>query len=120
MKPHHLASAVSAQISFAAMMLIVVCLNVRGQTWTQYDQGTPPQHAAGVSPVGSYLSSDLGTVNLSNGSLNLALPMGSAGGRGFTIPIALNYSSKVWSIAYDSVYWPPPHDVEPNGSTCVE
>jgi len=112
MKPHHLASATSSQVSFAVLLLIVVCLSARGQSWTQYDQGTPPQHAAGVSPVGSYLSSDLGTVNLSNGSLNLALPLGTAGGRGFTIPIALNYSSKIWSIAYDSAYWPPPHDMD--------
>src|SRR5882672_8802946 len=112
MKPHRLSTAVISQISLAAILVIATGLSVQAQTWTQYDQGTPPQHAAGVSPVGSYLSTDLGTVNLSNGSLNLSLPMGSAGGRGFTIPIALNYSSKVWSVAHESVLWPWPHDMD--------
>jgi hypothetical protein len=73
-----------------------------GQTSNQYDKGTPPQHAAGVSPLGSYTSSDLGTVNLSNGALNIRLPLGSVGGRGFSLPLTLNYSSKVWSASRDS------------------
>jgi hypothetical protein len=103
MRAHHL--SISLKSLLATACLIICCLNLQAQTWTQYDQGTPPQHAAGVSPVGSYLSSDLGTVNLSNGSLNLSLPMGTAGGRGFNIPITLSYSSKVWSVAHDSVYW---------------
>ena len=112
MKPHRLSRAVISQFCFAAILFIAPFLNVQAQTWTQYDQGTPPQHAAGVSPLGSYLSTDLGTVNLSNGSLNLSLPMGTAGGRGFSIPISLNYSSKVWSVAHDTAYWPPPHDMD--------
>ena len=93
-----------------ALRGIIPCLvllgswsTVRGQLWTQYDQGTPPQHAIGVSPVGSYVSTEIGTVNLSNGALNIHLPLGSVGGRGFSIPISLNYSSKVWSVAKDTV-----------------
>ena len=72
------------------------------QRVSQYDRGTPPQHVAGVSPVGSYISSDLGTINLANGALNFKLPLGQAGGRGFWLPISLNYSSKVWSLSGDT------------------
>src|SRR5437899_3177892 len=67
----------------------------------QYDRGTPPQHAAGVSPLGSYASADLGTVNLSNGALNLKFPIGSVGGRGVWLPLTLNWSSKIWSGSTD-------------------
>src|SRR5205814_8496201 len=44
----------------------------------------------------------MGTVNLSNGALNINLPLGTVGGRGFSIPIPLNYSSKIWSVAKDT------------------
>jgi len=80
---------------------IVCSFSVLGQQ-TQYDRGTPPQHAAGVSPLGSYTSADVGTVNLSNGALNLKFPMGSVGGRGFWLPLTLNYSSKIWSGSQDT------------------
>lgn len=77
----------------------------RGQeTAGQYDRGTPPQHAAGVNPFGSYASADLGTVNLSNGSLNFKIPLGQVGGRGFLLPLSLNYSSKVWSASTGTEY----------------
>src|SRR5689334_15508523 len=73
-----------------------------GQAQTQYDKGTPPQLAAGVTSVGSYTSTELGTVNLSNGGLNLNIPLGTVGGRGnVTIPLTLSYSSKVWSASTD-------------------
>ncbi len=68
---------------------------------SQYDRSTPPQHAAGVSPLGSYTSADVGTVNLSNGALNLKFPLGSVGGRGFSLPLTLNWSSKIWSGSTD-------------------
>jgi RHS repeat-associated protein len=69
---------------------------------TQYDKGTPPQLAAGVSSAGSYMSTELGTVNLTNGGLNLNIPLGTVGGRGnVAIPLTLNYSSKVWSASTD-------------------
>jgi RHS repeat-associated protein len=79
--------------------LLISCFSALAQDnqQSQYDRGTPPQHAAGVSAIGSYLSADIGTVNLSNGSLNFALPLGSVGGRGFWLPLTLNYSSKLWS-----------------------
>lgn len=80
------------------------------QTGTQYDRGTAPQHAAGVSSLGSYISADLGTINLSNGALNFKLPLGNVGGRGFWVPLTLNYSSKVWSAGSGSDTKP---DVEP-------
>src|SRR6267142_4231994 len=96
------------QFALATALLVALCISVQAQSWTQYDQGTPPQHSAGVSQLGSYISTDLGTVNVSNGSLNLSLPMGVAGGRGFSLPIALNYSSKVWSLGHDTVIHPAP------------
>jgi hypothetical protein len=34
------------------------------------------------------------------------LPLGTAGGRGFNIPITLNYSGKVWSTAHDTTVHP--------------
>ena len=89
-------------VSFGWIVLVSATMFAQGTS--QYDRGTPPQHAAGVSSFGSYTSADLGTVNLSNGSLNLAIPLGTAGGRGFAIPITLNYSSKVWSVSKDTDY----------------
>ena len=73
-----------------------------GQEQSQYDKGTPPQHAAGVSSLGSYSSTEIGSVNLSNGALNLKIPLATVGGRGFSIPLTLNYSSKVWSASIDT------------------
>src|SRR5262245_51800286 len=67
----------------AALQSIVLCVvysAVAHAQQTQYDKGTPPQHAAGVSPLGSYTSADIGTVNLSNGALNLKFPLGNVGG----------------------------------------
>src|SRR5918996_5988738 len=86
--------------SLVTMLIGVPC--ALSQESSQYDKGTPPQHAAGVSPLGSYTSSDLGTINLSNGALNMKLPLASVGGRGFSLPLTLNYSSKVWSASRDS------------------
>jgi len=99
---------IGSQLLIVVALIIAFCLTTQAQSWTQYDQGTPPQHAAGVSPLGSYISNDLGTVNLSNGALNLSLPMGNVGGRGFSLPIALNYSSKVWSLGHETVFHPGP------------
>ncbi len=79
-----------------------IWMTVQGQNWSQYDQGTPPQHAIGVAPLGNYISTDVGTINLSNGALNIALPLATVGGRGSSLPISLNYSSKVWSVAKDN------------------
>ncbi len=99
---------VSRQIRIASVLRILVIVLVISATIyaqddrSQYDQGTPPQHAAGVSALGSYISSDLGTVNLSNGSLSFKLPLGSVGGRGFWLPLSLNYSNKVWSASMSS------------------
>lgn len=89
----------TARLLTAFVALLISCFTALAQDnqQSQYDRGTPPQHAAGVSAIGSYLSADIGTVNLSNGSLNFALPLGSVGGRGFWLPLTLNYSSKIWS-----------------------
>ena len=99
----------SASRIFAMLtVLFVSALNTLGQDQSQYDRGTPPQHAAGVSQIGSYTSADLGTINLSNGSLNFKLPLGNVGGRGFALPLTLNYSSKLWSGHRGQVFNPEP------------
>ncbi|HYR76178.1 MAG TPA: RHS repeat-associated core domain-containing protein [Pyrinomonadaceae bacterium] len=90
------------RIGSLLLILLASALLAIAQDRGQYDHGTPPQHAAGVSPLGSYTSSDLGTINLTNGALNIKLPLGSVGGRGFSLPLTLNYSSKVWSASRDS------------------
>lgn len=87
-------------VSLMTMLIVVPC--ALAQSSSQFDKGTPPQHAAGVSSLGSYTSSDLGTINLSNGALNMKLPLASIGGRGFSLPLTLNYSSKVWSASRES------------------
>ena len=51
-------------------------ITVLGQAQSQYDKGTPPQLAAGVSSSGSYMSTELGTINLTNGALNISIPLG--------------------------------------------
>src|SRR6266446_212094 len=83
---------------FIVFIALFVCaISATAQEQSQYDRGTPPQHAAGVSALGSYTSADIGTINLSNGALNFRLPLGNVGGRGFWLPLTLNYTSKVWS-----------------------
>src|ERR1051326_2356272 len=89
------------QVAVILLVLLTSLANALGKNSSQYDKGTPPQHAAGVSPLGSYTSADLGNINLSNGALNISLPLGSIGGRGFSLPLTLNYSSKVWSASRD-------------------
>jgi RHS repeat-associated protein len=95
-------------VGFALLMMITSVLLCRGQgnppptgadsnETGQYDRGTQPQLASGVSSFGSYISADIGTINLANGNLNISLPLGGVGGRGFSLPLTLNYSSKVWS-----------------------
>lgn len=106
MRPHLFFQTSVFKLTLVVLMVAACYLTAFPQNWTQYDQGTPPQHAAGISPVGSYVSADLGTVNASNGSLNINLPFGTVGGRGFNIPLSLNYSSKVWSIAHDTTFDP--------------
>ncbi|HEX3252822.1 MAG TPA: RHS repeat-associated core domain-containing protein [Pyrinomonadaceae bacterium] len=86
------------------LLIMLASTSALGQAVSQYDRGTPPQHAAGVSSFGSYTTADLGNVNLSNGSLNMAIPLGTVGGRGFALPLTLNYSSKVWSVSKDVDY----------------
>ena len=58
--------------------------------------------------IGSYISADIGAINLSNGSLNFSLPLGSVGGRGFWLPLSLNYSSKIWSASRGQIFDPDP------------
>ena len=86
-----------ARYLVTTVLALVVCAAASAQSGGQYDKGTPPQHMSGVSAAGSHTGADLGTINLANGSLNFKLPLGSVGGRGFSLPLTLNYGSKVWS-----------------------
>lgn len=84
------------------LVILISFICVHGQSQSQYDKGTPPQLAAGVSSLGSYMSTELGTVNLTNGALNFNIPLGTVGGRGnVQLPLMLSYSSKVWSASMD-------------------
>ena len=65
-----------------ALLIVISFVSVYSQAQSQYDKGTPPQLASGVSSPGSYMSTELGTVNLSNGALNINIPLGKVGGRG--------------------------------------
>ena len=64
------------------LVIIFSFVTIYGQAQNQFDKGTPPQLVAGVSSLGSYMSTELGTVNLSNGGLNFNIPLGTVGGRG--------------------------------------
>jgi YD repeat-containing protein len=56
-----------------------------------------PSNDTGTNPYGSY-STDAGNVNLSNGNLNLNIPIVSLPGRnGHNFGLALQYDSKIWS-----------------------
>jgi len=101
---HRIAHKLTLRFAIPFLLIVVTSTIARGQSVSQYDRGTPPQHASGVSSFGSYTSADLGNVNLSNGTLNMAIPLGTVGGRGFSIPLTLNYSSKVWSVSKDVDY----------------
>src|SRR5256714_1992164 len=97
MKPK-ISRQILSQTFLVALMLLCASIPAYAQDQSQYDHGTPPQHVAGISQIGSYVSTDLGTGNLGNGSLNFKIPIGEVGGRGFWLPLTLNYSSKVWSV----------------------
>ena len=98
-------NAYVALLRLLTVFCVLACTGM-AQDQSQYDHGTPPQHAAGLSAIGSYISSDLGTVNLSNGSLNFKIPLGAVGGRGFSSPLTLNYTSKVWSASRSTAFDP--------------
>ncbi len=102
----------SLKNTFLPLFVIVISfISVHGQAQSQYDKGTPPHLAAGVSSLGSYMSTELGTVNLTNGGLNFNIPLGTVGGRGnVQLPLMLSYSSKVWSASMDV-------DIEREGGT---
>lgn len=55
----------------------------------------------GLSPLGSYAVSDIDNVNLTNGNLNLSIPLASlppmAGGK-LTYTIQATYNSKIWDV----------------------
>jgi len=87
---------------FFLLTYVLCSFGVLAQEQNQYDKGTPPQHSAGVSPLGSYTTDELGSINLSNGALNFSLPLATIGGRGFSVPLTLNYSSKIWSASTDT------------------
>jgi RHS repeat-associated protein len=108
------------RFSFAIALMFTCGLSAFAQGDTsQYDRGTPPQQAAGVSSFGSYISTDLGVVNLSNGALSIKLPLGQVGGRGFWAPISLNYGSKLWSASKGEVFVPEPPEGGPGNQESV-
>ena len=89
------------KIVFTSLFILASFVLGHAQS-SQYDKGTPPQHAAGLSAPGSYVSTELGMVNLSNGGLNFNIPLSTVGGRGnVSFPLMLSYSSKVWSASLD-------------------
>src|SRR6266550_953716 len=56
-----------------------------------------PSNDTGTNPYGSY-STDAGNISLSNGNLNLNIPIISLPGRnGHNFVLALQYDSKIWS-----------------------
>ena len=95
----------------SVLFLVIISTSGAMAQESQYDRGTPPQLAAGVASFGSYTSAEMGNINLANGSLNFNLPVGVIGGRGFSLPLSLSYSSKLWSAQkgteLDERYSPP-------------
>src|SRR2546423_13390307 len=87
---HALGTTVLTVLLFSAPAL------VHAQS-SQYDKGTPPQHTAGVSQTGSYISTDLGTVNLSNGALHFKIPLGAVGGGGLRRSLPLTRKRPKWA-----------------------
>jgi RHS repeat-associated protein len=111
MRPTTQRRKIFIRFSFAFVLTFTCGLSVFAQEQgdvSQYDKGTPPQQASGVSPLGSYISTDIGVVNLGNGALSIKLPLGQVGGRGFWVPISLNYSSKLWSATKSDEFVPEP------------
>lgn len=96
-------SVLKVCISYLLRSFVLLCLALTAvaQQQSQYDKGTPSQHAAGASSFGSYVSADIGTINLANGSLNLSIPLANVGGRGFWIPIRVPGGGGAWSELFD-------------------
>ncbi len=49
------------RIAFLILVVLFCSIAIPAQEQGQYDKGTPPQHVAGVSALGSYTSAELGT-----------------------------------------------------------
>ncbi len=55
------------------------------------------QNNVGMQPYGSYIATDIDTVDLAHGGLKIHIPVVSRKARGFDSSVSLNYDSKYWS-----------------------
>jgi RHS repeat-associated protein len=83
-------------LSCALAGAILYCGALTGYAQTEESKTTPDR---GLHPSASYASSDIETINTTNGNLMLniplaSLPQGRSGRRGFTLQ--LQYNSKIW------------------------
>jgi RHS repeat-associated protein len=66
------------------------------------------QTNVGITSYGSYISSNIDTVDLAHGGLKIQIPVVTRKGRAFEIATTLRYDSKIWvAIAYDFDYQYP-------------
>src|SRR5687768_16099289 len=96
-------SKLRAYVRFQLIAAIILALQalVFGQT---------PSNAArpdrGMRPNGTYSVSDIENISLTNGNLNLAIPLASlppvAGGR-LGLTLNANYNSKIWDVKRQQV-----------------
>src|SRR5438309_11629770 len=96
-----------ALISF---LILIAALTGTGSTTTAQQTAARPDR--GVGPAGSFAISDIENINLTNGNLNLSIPLASlppiAGGK-LTLGWRAVYNSKLWNaVRHQVVSYDPP------------
>ena len=96
----------TGRIVAAFFFLQAIALAQTGQNAARPDRG--------VGPLGSYAVSDIENVNLTNGNLNLSIPLASlppiAGGK-LSWTVRAIYNSKMWDLVrqeVDPAFWTHP------------
>ena len=94
---------VCVEFSLAVILLAILMAQAAAQTASRPDRG--------VRPVGSYSVSDIENISLTNGNVNLSIPLAGlppmAGG-GLSWMLRAEYSSKLWDKPGVEVYQAPP------------
>lgn len=81
---------------FVSIGMLVIANTVLGGGG--FDLGTPAESKGGFSGLASFAQDKIETVSLTNGNLNVHIPLVTIGGRGSaSFTIALNQNNKLWS-----------------------
>lgn len=85
------------------VLAVCLCLHVSALAQTENNAARPER---GVNPLGSYAVSDIESISLTNGNLNLSIPLASlppiAGGK-LSWGVRAIYNSKMWDLIREEI-----------------